>query len=166
MKSKQLAYGAGAIASILLSFLLFKAMMNLVNCITVPLIFLFFTQGFDMRSKLAVSFAAIVAVVFLFPAQIIFILIDMGMAFLLIWVTRRNIVFLLLYPIVMTILLIMGVVMTDKLFLTQINAFVLRISAGQSLIYLAVFFIESLIISALHFFFYRNILRRAKQKTR
>jgi hypothetical protein len=166
MKSKQLAYGAGAITFIFLSFLLFKAMMNLVNCITIPLIFLFFTQGFDMRSKLAVSLAAIVTVVFLFPAQIIFILIDMGMAFLLIWVIRRNIVLRLLYPIAVTSFLILGVVMTDKLFLTQINAFVLRISAGQPLIYLAVFFIESLIISALHFFFYGNILRRAKQKTR
>ena len=160
MKSKTLVYGAGAITLILVSFFFFKGVTNLINCITVPLIFLFFTQDFDSRSNLAIGTSVLLAVVFLFPSQILFVLIDLGMAVLLRFILRQHSMIRLLYPILVTFLLISGVVLTDKLFQTQINSFVMRISGENGYIYFLIFFIEGLIISGLHFLFYHRILRR------
>lgn len=161
MKSKSLSYGAIAIALILVSFFFFRGMTNLVNCITVPIIFLLFTQGFDLRSSLAVAASVLLAVIFIFPTQILFILIDLGMAVLLRFIQRKRCLIQLMYPFIVTFLIITGVILTDKLFQTEINSFILRISAGKGYIYFSIFFIESLIISSLHYIFYHTIVLRS-----
>jgi hypothetical protein len=164
MKSKDLAYGAIAITLILVSFFIFRGMTNLVNCITVPLIFLFFTQGFDQRSSLTVATTVLLAVILLFPIQIIFILIELGMAVLLRFILRKRSMTQLLYPIIVTLLIIVGVVLTDMLFKTQINAFVLRISGGNGFSYILIFFIEGLIIAGIHYLFYHSIFLRLSRR--
>jgi hypothetical protein len=162
MRPRSLTNGAAAITLTLVSFLIFRGMTNLVNSITIPLIFLFFTGSLDQQSRIAVGVAMLFAVLFLFPAQILFTLIYLGMAILLIYILGKDHLIQLLYPILVTGLLIFGVNLTDKLFLTEINAFMVHLSGGKLFVYILIFFIESLLISGLHFFFYRNILHRSK----
>jgi len=160
MRTRSLTNGASAIALTLVSYFIFRGMTNLVNSITVPLIFLFITRNFDRRSIMFVGIALLFTVLILFPSQILFTLIYLGMAMLLMLIIRKGIIIRLIYPILVTGLLIFGVTLTDRIFLTEINAFMLRISDGKIYIYLLIFFIESLVISGLHFFFYRNILHQ------
>lgn len=166
MRTRTLTSGAAVIMLTLVSFFFFRGMTNLVNSITVPLTFLFFTRHFDPRSSLFVGIALLLAVLMLFPSQILFTLIYLCMAMLLKLSLKKGRITRLLYPICVTILLILGVVVTDKVFLTEINAFMLRISGGSIPIYLLIFFVESLVISGLHFFFYHTILHRSKPSRR
>ena len=164
MKSKDLARGAFAISLILVSFTMFRGILNLINSITVPILILFFTQKFSRQAIFSFSIAILLAIFFLFPYQIMFMLLDMGIAYLLKFLYNGTFLHKLLYSIIVTVLLILSVVLTDQLFQTNINTLMLKISNSNPFKYVLIFLVESMIISGAHFFFYRMIVQRANNQ--
>lgn len=158
--TRKLTISAFAIALVLVSFTLFKSTTNLLNAIFVPLALAVMLYRMSSKQRIMVSIAAYLMVLILFPTQIVYMSVYIGLAFVLVQNKQNaSIITGLLMILGFAFVLFVATIITDFLFMLQINAFVSRITQGNILFFASFYVFESIFVLGIVSFVMRRIIK-------
>lgn len=158
--TKNLTISALAIALVLVSFTLFKGTTNLFNAILVPLILAIMVYRIPVKQRFITLFTAYIIVMLLFPTQIIYMFVYIGLALILINSNRNSTNITWIIRIIgFALVLFIATYISDYMFKLEINAFVYNLTQGRLLFFIGFYIIESIIILISVSFMFRRIIR-------
>lgn len=149
MKTNEITHAGIALALIMVCYIMFKGTLNIVNALLVPLLLYgcFSRQG--LKGAVATLLAFLFLCVIINPLQIIFSIFYILSALLLCLVTREQIKFPLKVLIMsggVFISFLLSIKLTDHIFLTRIETFMLLLVGGNYFFYLFILFLEGLLV--------------------
>lgn len=164
MKTIEITTAGITLALIMACYFLFKGTFNILNALLVPLFLYGCMSRQGKKAALATIIAFLILTLLVNMLQLIFSLFYILSSLLLRYVTRRKIS-LAFTAVLMTAAVFLGflfsIKMTDLIFLTRIEVFILNLVQGSYTAYLAVIALEALLVgTALAFaarFFDRRI---------
>jgi len=166
IKTNIITRGALAIALIFVYFSLFKGVTNIINAFLVPLTLCVFTMKSKKKEIFIVYLAAILFSLLLFPIQSFFIVFYCGIAFLLLQIHKKNVcnaLAILLLTITVSLSFWIAILLTDRVFLMNINGIMMQIFKGNIFAYTFILVFEGAIVGTGQLFlsksFYKRIAR-------
>ena len=165
--ARHIAISGMALALCLISLMLFRGVLSLLQALIIPTVLVLLTGRQPWTYRLAVGSALLFLTLVFFPTQSVFIATYLLMTAVLFLYLRRvqpasRLRFLLFIPYwaLNGVLLFVGLVMTDFVFLTQLHGMMLRMSGNHPMRYAAILLLEAAIVSACHLTFVQFFKRR------
>ncbi|MCR3956934.1 MAG: hypothetical protein NUK57_11615 [Gudongella sp.] len=156
-KIKTLTMSAFGLALSVLSLLLFRGPISIVSTFLIPAIIVLFS-GNKNGGYVLTSMGLLTVTLLFFPTQIIFVFgyIILGHFLKLLIIDSNQRVKLItlnfiLYVIITTLVLFLGIRLTELIFLVPLHTMMLRISGSNPLLYLGILFFEGLLVSIFNF---------------
>ncbi len=150
---KILTMSAFALALSVLSLLLFRGPVSIVSTFLIPAIIVLFSRG-ELKSYLLVSVGLFIIALMFFPTQIIFVATYMLLSALLnvLFITsdfkvKTNPLGVLGYILIVSLVLFVGIRLTELVFLVPLHTMMLRISGNNMLFYAGILFLEGIFVS-------------------
>jgi hypothetical protein len=160
VKASTITQGALTVTLIFVYFLLFKGVANILNALLVPLTLYVFSRGRKMSEVLAVYSVLVLICALFLNLQIIFILFYCGIAYLLSFLSNKNyhtVVSLLILAFAVSLSFWVAIMLTDYIFLTHINAIMMKILKGNLFAYALMLFAEGSLVALSLFFLSKKI---------
>lgn len=159
MRTLNIAKGAIAVSLCIVSLLLFKGYMNILNALFIPLALAIFSA--DMETKeLPVLYGVLFLCCFiLFPVQVIFVVFYILIAFSIRLYTKKNIrtiIAWLILSLQTALFFTFAIFLTDMVFSTKMLDIMLNTVRGNISIVFAVILFEGIIVAALQLFSYKK----------
>lgn len=158
--TRKLTISAFAIALVLVSFTLFKSTTNLLNAIFVPLALAVMLYRMPSKQRIMASITAYLIVLILFPTQIVYMSVYIGLAFVLVQPNPKSTILMWLIKIsAFAFILFIATIITDTLFMLQINTFVSKITQGNVLFFTGFYVFESVFVLGIVSFVMQRIIK-------
>jgi len=163
IKLKMITRGAMAIALIFVSFTLFKGVTNILNAFLVPLTLYLCTINQKKMQVFSLYFAVVILCSIFFNMQIFFIVFYCCIAFLLLKLREKNIntiLSALALTITISFCFWIGIMLTDLIFLTQMNYIIMDALKGKIYIYGMTIIIEGALVGVGQLFISKMVVKR------
>ncbi len=148
-----LTASAFALALSIINLMLFRGTISILAACFVPAIIVIFSKGQKMNYYLYVSVGLFLVAPMFFQTQIVFVagyvVLALGMRLLLIdrdLNLRRGLVSSAGYVLLVAVILWMGMILTEYLFLIPLNSMMIRLSKGSNVLYMGILLLEGLLV--------------------
>jgi hypothetical protein len=158
--SSSITQGALVIALIVVFFLFFKGVTNILNALLVPLSLFIFSINKKYSETLLVYLAVFFICVFFFNLQLLFFIFYCAIAFILKVLIHKNINLFLsavILSITSTIAFWLAIMMTDYIFLTQMGRIMLELLDGNIFVYALMLTAEGILVGVSQLLLSRKI---------
>ncbi len=173
--ARYIAASGMALALCMMSLMLFRGVFSLVHALIIPMVIVLLTVRQPRTYQLAVALSLLFLTFAFFPTQLLFVMIYLLMALVLQKLpgmmqgaSRLHYLLFVPYLFIIGLLLFLGLIMTDFVFLTQLHPMMLRMSGGKPILYAAIIMLESAFVSGFHLLFilfFRRRLTKVIEKT-
>ncbi len=163
--TRHITISALAIGLVLASFTMFRHTTNLMNAIIVPLTLAVLLFHLTTKQKILVYATTYLLVVLLFPVQLVFMLLYIGLASrlkhlmlnqsLLIWIG---------HAVLFALVLFAATYLTEVIFMLHINRFIFDMLQRNVLLFASFYLIESMLILLFQTVMMKQINKRMKLK--
>lgn len=159
---RNLTTAAMIMAICLVSFSIFRGAANILNALVIPLALAIGKQKLAARFFAAVALALAGLTAILFPMQLVFVVFYCGLAILIqIFLRLRHLALaILLHTVAVSISFWLAIMLTDWLFLTEMQPIMLALLNNNYLIYAAMILFEGLIVGSSQIFLARLFRKR------
>ena len=156
-RARSIAASGMALTLCMLSLMLFRGLFSLLQALIIPVILALLASRQPRVYTFAAGVSLLVLTLVFFPTQFVFMMIYLLMTFLLLnllLLTQSGSLrcWLLFFPYLMlnSVLLYIGLRLTDFAFATQLHTMMLRLSGDNRFRYAAIMLVEAIFISSLH----------------
>jgi hypothetical protein len=163
---RYIAASGMALTLCLLSLLLFRGALSLLQALLIPLIIVLLTKGQPWKYMIAVGLSLFILTLIFFPTQAVFMVIYLLMTLILLGLlslmksgSRLRYLLIIPYWILNSLLLFFGLKMTDYIFQTKLHTMMIQLSGDNMLVYAAIMMLEAAFISILHFLLAQYAIR-------
>lgn len=165
---KILTMSAFALALSVLSLLLFRGPVSIVSTFLIPAIIVLFSRG-ELKSYFLVSAGLFITTLLFFPTQIIFVATYILLSILIniFFITsdlkvKTSPIGVLGYILIVSLVLFVGIRLTELVFLVPLHTMMLRISGNNMLVYSGILFLEGIFVSIFNIGILRMFISRIK----